>query len=99
MVTMLRRHVLVGSFALAIAGAAVLLSSSGSGIAATSAPQGPPPATQFVQGLGDRAVKVLSDPNRTHQKIRAEFAKMLQEGFDLDTIGRFVLGRYWNSAT
>ena len=58
-----------------------------------------PGAAKFVQGLGDRAVAVLADPQRTNAKIRAEFDRLLHDGFDLDTIGRFVLGRYWNTAS
>jgi phospholipid transport system substrate-binding protein len=42
---------------------------------------------------------VLADPQRTNAKIRQEFVRLLREDFDLDTIGRFVLGRYWNSAS
>jgi phospholipid transport system substrate-binding protein len=89
---MLRRQFVLGTLALALAGSVTLLAPARS-IAAPATP------SAFVQGLGDRAVAVLADPQRTTPKVRAEFDRLLHEGFDLPTIGRFVLGRYWNTAT
>src|SRR5262245_55022854 len=88
---MQRRSVLLGALSVATVGAHLPLSS----VLAAAAPE----AGKFVQGLGDRAVAVLADPQRTNAKIRAEFDRLLHEGFDLETIGRFVLGRYWNTTT
>jgi len=38
--------------------------------------------------------KQISEANRT-----ARFGELLQTGFDLDYIGRFVLGRHWRAAS
>ncbi|QJE74877.1 ABC transporter substrate-binding protein [Aerophototrophica crusticola] len=54
--------------------------------------------TDFVQGLGDKAIATLAqkkDPAQTKQVFR----DLLNQNFDLTTIGRFVVGRYWNTAT
>jgi phospholipid transport system substrate-binding protein len=56
-------------------------------------------ASRFVQGLGDQAIATLADPSAKGEKAKAVFRQLLNEHFDIQTIGRFVLGRYWNSAT
>jgi phospholipid transport system substrate-binding protein len=86
-----RRNILLGALGLA---AMAPLASVSTALAVEA-----PGADKFVEGLGNRAVSVLADPQRTNAKIRAEFASLLKDGFDLDTIGRFVLGRYWNTAS
>lgn len=57
------------------------------------------PAGKFVQGLGDRAIAVVSNktltPDVRNEKLRA----LLRDSFDLHTIGRFVIGRTWLTAT
>ncbi|MEE3625488.1 ABC transporter substrate-binding protein [Nitrospirillum sp. BR 11752] len=55
-------------------------------------------AVKFVQGLGDRAIGVLSKPGASKAEIQSTFTQLLEQNFDLQTIGRFVLGRYWNIA-
>ena len=57
------------------------------------------PAGKFVQDLGEHAIKIISNKQFTSQQRNAEFAKVLNESFDLKTIGRFVIGRTWNIAT
>lgn len=54
---------------------------------------------QFVQGLGDQAIGILADKALTPEQRNAKFRQMLRDTFDLTTIGRFVLGRNWRSAT
>lgn len=56
-------------------------------------------AFDFVKATTDRGLKFLADPNSTKAQKTAEFRKLLDQSFDLDTIGRFALGRYWNTAT
>lgn len=53
----------------------------------------------FIQSLGDRAIAILQTPGNEKVERRAQFRGLFSEGFDLDTIGKFVLGRYWRSAT
>ncbi len=56
-------------------------------------------AVDFVTLLGNRTVSMLSDTSLNRHEREAEFRRLLNEGFDLDTISRFALGRYWRRAT
>lgn len=57
-------------------------------------------AGKFVFSLGERAVSVLRDKeNTTFAEREFAFRKILVEGFHINTISRFVLGRYWRGAT
>ena len=53
----------------------------------------------FVKALGDRAIMVLSDESSTPESRKIEYRRLLNEGFAINTIGRFALGRYWGAAT
>lgn len=53
----------------------------------------------FIQGLADRGIGFLSNPDLTLEQRKAEFKSLLQDSFDMKTIGRFALGRNWNAAT
>ena len=64
-------------------------------VAATS----PAEAKKFIQNLGDQAVKALSDKSIPLSQREAEIRALLKKNFDLQTIGRFVLSRYWRQAT
>lgn len=64
-------------------------------VAATS----PAEARQFIQNLGDQAVKTLSDKSIPLSQREADIRALLKKNFDLKTIGRFVLSRYWRQAT
>ena len=59
----------------------------------------PARATVFVDTLGKDAVSVMA--NRGLNKVQRieRFRTMLKANFDIPTIARFVLGRYWNLAT
>ena len=57
------------------------------------------PVGKFVQSLGDRAIAVIANKNLTTDQRSDKFRQILQDSFDLKTIGRFVIGRSWNSAT
>lgn len=56
-------------------------------------------ASDFLQDLGDRAVAMLSDPALPESEREANFRTLMSEGFDLPTIARFILGRYWQQAS
>lgn len=56
-------------------------------------------AFDFVKSVTDRGLKFLADPAAAQPAKQAEFRALLDSSFDLTTIGRFVLGRYWNTAT
>jgi phospholipid transport system substrate-binding protein len=57
------------------------------------------PSGKFVQDLGDRAIGAIADKNITVNQRSDKFRQILTDSFDLKTIGRFVIGRNWNTAT
>lgn len=56
-------------------------------------------AAGFIDGMAKRAIGILQTGGAGTAQGRAEFTQILNRGFDLPTIGRFVLGRYWNSTS
>jgi len=56
-------------------------------------------AVDFVKATAERGLTFLSNPNSTQDQRKAEFKKLLSSSFDMDTIARFSLGTYWNTAT
>lgn len=56
-------------------------------------------ARTFLQDLADQALAVLARQDISDEQAVEEAQRLLRTGFDLQTIGRFVLGRYWNTAT
>lgn len=56
-------------------------------------------AARFVADLGARAIDVLIEPGLGREEQARRFNVLLNEGFDVPYIGRFVLGRYWQVAT
>lgn len=64
--------------------------------AAQSVDQG---AYAFIQKLGDETVATFSNKSLSRDQAVQRFRSLLYQGFDVPYIGRWVLGRYWNSAT
>jgi phospholipid transport system substrate-binding protein len=56
-------------------------------------------AAKFIQDLGARAIDVLVKPQLARDESMRRFRVLLNEGFDVPYIGRFVLGQNWRSAT
>ncbi len=56
-------------------------------------------ARVFVDQLGAQAVEALTGPEISEQEREERFRTLLNEFFDMPGIGRFVLARYWKSAT
>ena len=56
-------------------------------------------AAQFVRSFGDQAIAMLSDPVLAPEDREREFRRLLTDGFHLELIGRFVLGRHWRRAS
>lgn len=56
-------------------------------------------ASSFIQALGDRAITILADTTLSAAARDQQFRQMLRQSFDLATIGRFVIGRAWRTAT
>ncbi len=51
-------------------------------------------AGAFVKNLGDHAIRVLTGKDVTALERENRFRTLLRQGFDVERIGRFVLGRY-----
>jgi phospholipid transport system substrate-binding protein len=77
--------------------AAVILLSVGApqGVRAESAED----AQRLVESLADKAVTALGDRDIEREERVRRFQALLEENFDVDVIGRWVLGRYWRDAT
>jgi phospholipid transport system substrate-binding protein len=80
------------SFMIAVLG--LLLTVTPLSAMATTAPQ-----TVFVDRLGQQALSVLADKSLQREEALVKFKTILNSNFDVNTIGRFVLGRYWKVAT
>lgn len=55
-------------------------------------------ARQFIRDLGDRTIEILRDDSIGVEGRVDRFRDLFRRGFDVPTIGRFVLGRYWRQA-
>lgn len=80
-----RRLVLISGFALLTA-AAPLARAAGE-------------ASAVVTDFGNHMLQMLSSPQLSPADRQKQFGALLDKDFDFATIGRFVLGRYWASAT
>ena len=56
-------------------------------------------AKEFVSKLAKEGIGFLENKDITQEKREQEFRKLLQQNFDMKTIGRFALGRYWKTST
>jgi len=85
-----RRIALVSLFVLTLA-------SFGSSLSASASANDP--AQVFVEGMADEAIQALTAEgvNRSDRIVR--FRELLKANFDVPLIGKWVLGRYWRSAS
>lgn len=56
-------------------------------------------AESHVKVLVDKAISVISNEDKKPETIKSQFYSLLSEYFDVPTIGRFALGRYWKSVS
>lgn len=56
-------------------------------------------AQAFVDEFAGEAIGFLSDASLTPEAKADKFKVLLQSRFDMDAIGRFAMGRHWNTAT
>ena len=82
-----RRQVLISGFALLAAGMPVVPALAAGASAAV------------VTDFGDHMLQMLSNPQLSPADRQKQFGALLDKDFDFATIGRFVLGRYWQTAT
>lgn len=55
-------------------------------------------AKDFIKKMSDRGLSFLSNQEMSHEEREKEFRSLLRESFDMKTIGRFALGRYWKTS-
>ena len=56
-------------------------------------------AKDFVEKLANDGIGFLSDDSLSVDQRKVKFKKFLIKNFDMKTIGRFALGRYWKSTS
>ncbi|MCR9214026.1 MAG: ABC transporter substrate-binding protein [Proteobacteria bacterium] len=56
-------------------------------------------AINLIKSIGNQAVQTLSNKSLSEKQKEQDFDKFLDTDFDMPLIARFVLGRYWRSAT
>jgi phospholipid transport system substrate-binding protein len=70
------------------------------GLAAASGRAAPTAdASAFVSDLLCKALQSLADKSLTDEQREKQFRTMLDQKFDMPRISRFVLGRYWTTAS
>ncbi len=85
------RRALLGFFVYALLGTGVFYTP---GQAATGSSP-----SDFIRYLGEQAVAVLQQPGLTLEQREARFRELLGTGFDMNTIGRLVMGNDWRKAS
>lgn len=56
-------------------------------------------AERFIDNLAQEGIGFLGNKDMSHEERKAAFKKLLGSKFDMQTIGRFALGRHWHTAT
>lgn len=56
-------------------------------------------AESFVKQITQQGIEELINANVSETEKQARFTKLFNQDLDLDFIGKFVLGRYWRTAT
>ena len=56
-------------------------------------------AGEFLASMTERAIAQLTDESLPLIERKERFRILFRENFDIPTVGRFVLGRYWRKAT
>ncbi|KAA5605741.1 ABC transporter substrate-binding protein [Roseospira marina] len=53
----------------------------------------------FIKAVADRAIDEILTPDISTEERIAKFESLLEDAFDLEAVGRFVVGRAWRSAS
>lgn len=59
----------------------------------------PDTAQNFIEGLAEAAINALTSEGTTRTARIDRFTILLNQNFDVETIGKWVLGRYWRGAS
>lgn len=69
------------------------------GVAAHSESLNTGEATELIEQLGTETLGLLTDKEMARDEQQREVRRLLKKGFAVNTISRFVLGRYWRVST
>src|SRR5262245_32893545 len=83
--------------ALRAAAAALLVAAALAAAPPAPAAEASPAASAFIQGLGDDAIKELTDPAIPRPQRADRFRRLLDDNFDMAALSKFVLGRYYRA--
>lgn len=56
-------------------------------------------AKKFIHTLAETGIGFLEDQSLSDDERKKEFRGVLKDNFDMKTIGRFALGRYWKTSS
>lgn len=56
-------------------------------------------AEKAIQDMAGKAIDFLGDKSLTFDQRKKQFRQLLRNNYDMKTIGKFALGRYWRPAT
>ena len=56
-----------------------------------------PDPKDLIEDLGRRAITSLTEAGVPQSQLESSFQSLLKEGYNIQKIGRFVMGRYWSS--
>ncbi|MBU6235782.1 MAG: ABC transporter substrate-binding protein [Alphaproteobacteria bacterium] len=56
-------------------------------------------AKSMISRLGDEAIRTISNSGLDEASKKQTFRRLLTQNFDMATIGRFAMGKYWRQAT
>ena len=59
----------------------------------------PEAAKTFIRALANEAIQLMGRKDLPQPERIQKFRELFTRGFDVEAIGRFVLGRYWRDAT
>lgn len=86
-----------GLRALAFAGATLLFGLTA--LASARAQDISAEAGSFISNLGTQAINTITDKSLTDEARTSKFRELFVAGFDVPAIAKFVLGRYWRTAS
>jgi phospholipid transport system substrate-binding protein len=56
-------------------------------------------AAKYVESLGNEAVAIIADAKLSKDQKQAKLEKIFSTNVDIAWVGRFVMGRFWRTAT
>ena len=56
-------------------------------------------ATKYVENVAQQALSIINNKKLSEKKAKEKFQNIMNKSFDIKTISRFTLGRYWRVAT